>query len=281
MAIPQHPIVVGIDGSEPSLEAASWAAVEARRRHTVLHLVIAGDPSQADHADQTVRSVATRCRRMSPDLEVTEESVVGHPVDALVRRSAEAQMVVVGSRGHGGFVNALLGSVSASVANHSSCPVVVVRGNTATATGPVVVGLDDSPGSRAALHFAFEAASTRSTELVALQAFPDAYFVPGPLPHPDREEIQQQADRYLAQQLANWSDRYPEVPLRKIAQNYHPVAALRDAARDAQLLVIGHTGRGGFVGLLLGSVAAGVLHHAPCPVAVVRTGKQGNSNSET
>lgn len=127
MAVSNQPIVVGVDGSERSFAAASWAAAAARRCHTVLHLVIAGDPARIDYAEETVCEFAARCRRGEPGLEVTEEVVSDHPVDALVHSSAEAQMVVVGSRGHGAFLSSLLGGVSASVAARSSCPVVIVR----------------------------------------------------------------------------------------------------------------------------------------------------------
>ncbi|RCW43675.1 nucleotide-binding universal stress UspA family protein [Halopolyspora algeriensis] len=127
MAVSKRPIVVGVDGSAPSSAAVSWAAAEARRHHVELHLVIAGDPARADYAEETVYEVAARCRREDPDLEVTEEVVVDHPVHALVNRSAQAQMIAVGCRGHSRFVNALLGSVSAPVAARSACPVVVVR----------------------------------------------------------------------------------------------------------------------------------------------------------
>lgn len=127
MAVSKRPIVVGVDGSGPSTAAVSWAAAEADRLRAELHLVIAGDPARAGYAEETVRAVAAKCRHDSPDLTVTEEVVVDHPVHALVHRSTEAQMIAVGSRGRSGFVNALLGSVSVPVAAQSSCPVVVVH----------------------------------------------------------------------------------------------------------------------------------------------------------
>ncbi|CAM02655.1 nucleotide-binding universal stress UspA family protein [Saccharopolyspora erythraea NRRL 2338] len=264
------PVVAGVDGSAPSTDAALWAAREADLRGIPLRLLLVNDdPGRAEQAAKALAEAASACREQVPGVQLAEETTQGHPIDELVRRSAMAELLVVGSRGHGGFVEALLGSVSASVAMHGACPVVVVRGH--GTTGPVVVGVDNSRGSRTALDFAFEAASRCRTDLVAVQALPDAYFHPGPFPHPDRDELRADAERHLAEQLSGWASTYPDVPVRRIATNEHPVAALREAAADARLLVVGHRGRGGFTGLLLGSVAAGALHHAPCPVAVIRS----------
>lgn len=264
-------VVVGVDGSEHSFRAASWAATEAGRRRAPLHVVIVNDdPARSDYVAKAVREAAERCRTQSPELEVTDEVVTGRPIEELVRRSHGAQMIVLGSRGNGGFTDAMLGSVSTAVATHGACPVVVVRGDISTAGGPVVVGLDDSPGGHAALGFAFGAAAARRSELLALQAWHEEGLLAVPLPPADREEIQGQIERSLVEQVAGWSDTYPDIAVRTVAQHGHPVAALADAARGAQLLVVGHRGRGGFSGLFLGSVASGVLHHSPCPVVVIR-----------
>lgn len=127
MSRSRRPIVVGVDGTSASSAAVRWAAAEATRSGAELHLMIAGDPARADYAEEAVCEVAARCRRESPGLEVSEEVVVDDPVHALLQRSAQAQMIVVGSRGRSTFVNALLGSVSAPVVAGSACPVIVVR----------------------------------------------------------------------------------------------------------------------------------------------------------
>lgn len=271
MSNAKHPVVVGVDGSPQSRQAAAWAARAAERDRAPLHIVVVdGVPSRLTDAQRTVTDIAAYCRTAAPDATVHEEvDHSGFPTEELVRRSADARLIVVGSRGHGGFAGALLGSVSSGVAMRATCPVVVVRGD-ATDAGPIVVGVDESPASEAALEYAFEAADARGVELIAVQALPDAHFVPGPLPHPDRTEIREQADLHLAEHLAGWRERFPDVPVRRTTTNDHPVVALREAAASAQLLVVGHRGRGGFANLLLGSVARGVLHYAPCPVAVVR-----------
>ncbi|RKT87967.1 Nucleotide-binding universal stress protein, UspA family [Saccharopolyspora antimicrobica] len=261
-------VVVGVDGSPPSVRAALWAGAEAVRTGLPLHLLqVDGAP-----AGHTIDELTGKCRKAIPELVVTGEVTAGHPAQELVRRSAEAQLVVVGSHGHGAFREALLGSTSTSLAAHARCPVVVVRGEPRTA-GPVVVGVDDSPGSHAALQHAFDHAAHRRTELIAVQALPDAHFSADVYPAPDPREIRTRADLHLAEQLAGWCADYPDVPVHRDVANQHPVTALCHAAESAQLLVVGHRGRGGFAGLLLGSVAHGVLHHAPCPVAVVRTAR--------
>lgn len=265
------PVVAGVDGSSQSLQAARWAAMEAHRRHAPLHLVIVNDdPTRVDYARKAIRDAAKQCRTQVSTLDVIDEVVPGHPVDELLRRAQQAQLVVVGSRGHGAFTDALLGSVSAGVATQAHCPAVVVR-DEGTSTGPVVVGVDDSAGSRAALGFAFQQAATRGAELVAVQVWHEEGLLSGPLPPEDRDQIQHQVERSLAQQMTGWDTQYPDVGTRSLVCRAHPVAALTDAARDAQLLVVGHRGRGGFTGLYLGSVAYGVLHHAQCAVAVVPT----------
>ncbi|QIZ38686.1 universal stress protein [Saccharopolyspora sp. ASAGF58] len=270
MARTKQSVVVGVDGSESSLEAALWAAAEAERLLLPLRVVLVNnDPTRDPFAKEVVRDIGNTCRRAVSDLEVSEEVTNGHPAEELVHRSASARLIVVGSRGQGAFRETLLGSTSAAVATHASSPVVVVPAPGAATSGPVVVGVDDSTGSRKALRYAFDAADRRRSELVAVQALPNAYFIPGPYDHPDRDELVANAKKRLAEQVSAWTESYPEVVVRQIVSNIPPAQVLREAAQHAQLLVVGHRGLGGFPGLLVGSVARGVLHHPPCPVAVV------------
>lgn len=262
-------VVVGVDGSEHSMQAAFWAAGEAKRRSAPLHVIIVNDdPVRADYAEKALQESIARCRDAAPQVELTEEAVAGHPAEQLLRHSQHADLVVTGSRGHGGFADALLGSISASVAMHGACPVVVVRG-TVSDTGPVVVGVDNSPGSTAALRFGFDTAGRDEADLLAVQVWQEAALLAVPLAPADRDEIQKRINDSLTEQMTAWSGKYPGVRLRTLTQHGHPVAVLADTAREARLLVVGHRGREGFEGLFLGSVASGVLHHAPCPVAVV------------
>lgn len=211
------PVVAGVDGSSQSLQAARWAAMEAHRRHTPLHLVIVNDdPTRVDYARKAVRDAAKQCRTQVSTLDVIDEVVPGHPVDELLRRAQQAQLVVVGSRGHGAFTDALLGSVSAGVATQAHCPAVVVR-DEGTSTGPVVVGVDDSTGSRAALGFAFQQAATRGAELVAVQVWHEEGLLSGPLPPEDRDQIQHQvepgpADDRLGHPVSRCRNPQPRLP---------------------------------------------------------------------
>ncbi|MGW5643022.1 universal stress protein [Saccharopolyspora sp. NPDC003752] len=266
-------VVVGVDGSESSLTAAAWAAGEADLRHAELvHLVmVSGDPSRDDEAWEIVGPVAERTADRHPGLAVSSGVEPGEPADVLLQLSDAAELVVVGSRGRSTLAATLLGSVSAKVAAHAQCPVVVVRDH--RDSGAVVVGVDNSPHGGAALRYGFDAASRYGSELVAVQVWQDIEYAPV-VPRMEYElaDLRDEALRGVAEQLAGWTESYPDVPVRKVAQRGHPVAELAAAAEDARLLVVGHRGRGGFTGLLLGSVAAGVLHHASCPVAVVRGG---------
>jgi nucleotide-binding universal stress UspA family protein len=173
--------------------------------------------------------------------------------------------VVVGSRGRGGMAGMLLGSVSWQVAAHAHCPVVVVRGHWRSAggyaPGPVVVGTDGSPASDAVLGFGFEEAALRGAPLLAVCALADA---PGCLG--GDLNLQQDAE----QAITRHEKEHPEVAVQRQVAQGGARAALLAAAHDAQLLVVGSRGRGGIKGMLLGSVSQAVLHHAPCPVAVVR-----------
>jgi nucleotide-binding universal stress UspA family protein len=189
---------------------------------------------------------------------------IGQAAAVLCEHSHDADMIVVGSRGRGGLSGMLLGSVSWQVAGHAHCPVVVVRGRWRSAgdhaPGPVVVGTDGSAISDAALGFAFEEAALRGAPLLAVCALADA---PGSLGGQLRlqEEVEQAIMRHE-------KDHPGVAVLRQVAQG-GARAALLAAAHDAQLLVVGSRGRGGVQGMLLGSVSQAVLHHAPCPVAVV------------
>lgn len=267
----QEPVLVGIDGSSSARTAAGWAGREAELRKAGVHFVMVNDGSTTDdELRSTLTGITQDFRQVHPDIAIQETITRGHPAQELLRQSAQAQLLVVGSRGRSAFKAALLGSVSARVAMHAQCPVVVARAY--TTDGPVVVGLDDSQNSRAALQFALDAGTARGVDVVAVQAWQVAGAEFSVVPPLDIElqDSRQTARRILADQTAGWDEHYPSVTLRRRTQRGHPVEVLADAAIGAQLLVVGHRGRGGFPGMLLGSVASGVLHHAQCPVAVIR-----------
>jgi len=182
---------------------------------------------------------------------------------------------VLGRRGTGGFMGLPVGSVSVAVATHAQCPVVVVVRDDAppSPNSPIVVGVEESADARLAVGFAFEEAAARGAGLVAVRAWtpPSSPWRSDRWPLDlDTDEVEL-AERNLASHtLHDWCERYPAVEVSVQTVSATPAHALEIASRDAQLLVVGCQGRGGFHGLLLGSVSVQVLHHARCPVAVVR-----------
>ena len=280
-----RPVVVGADGSESSTQAVLWAAREARRRHAPLRLVQAVDPMTPVYgyghpqfgldlhqirvrgAHAHLADAARAAAEEAPGTVVEQEVLDGSPVLRLVGESRSAQLVVVGDRGRGGVGGLLLGSVAVALAAKSACPVSVVRGRAIASGGPVVVGVDGTPVSEAALAWAFEAADARSTDLVAVYAWRD--LLSDQRTPPD-SAIEQQARAELAERLAGWCGKYPDVQVRRVLVRDAPARAIVEQSVTAQLVVVGSHGRGGLGRLLLGSVSNAVLHRADCPVVVVR-----------
>ncbi|MGX7826250.1 universal stress protein [Actinokineospora sp. 24-640] len=210
----------------------------------------------------------TAPKKTAPAIEVTSELPEGTPVPLLLRASRSAALVVLGSRGLGGFSGLLVGSSAVQVAAHACVPVVVVHGGgpgERTARGDVVVGVDGSAHSADAIAFAFGEARRLGTGLLAVSVAPVG-LPAGELPADDARTA-----RALAEAMAGWAEKYPEVPVRRDVVVGHPARTLTDLAAGAAMLVVGSRGAGGFRGLLLGSVSQAVLHHATCPVAIVRT----------
>ena len=279
-------LVVGVDGSPGSEAALEWATDEATRRSLPLHLVHATNvdylvaasmlsPSDVTATpDELVEDAMARVLAGSPGLKVRAEASTQSAARALVERSAGAEEVVVGSHGKGP-VRGALGSVSLQVAMHARCPVVVVRGHEpGVADGPVVVGVDGSALSSEAVGYAFEQASLRGVPLAVVYAwwieFIEGVVVTTP-GTPQWHEIRERQRLTVAESLAGWREKYPDVEVEVHLEHGRPADALVANSERACLVVVGARGRGGFGGLLLGSVSHGVLHRARCPVAVVRS----------
>ncbi|WP_340558878.1 universal stress protein [Streptomyces sp. GSL17-111] len=285
-------VVVGVDGSPSSLAAVDLAAREARMRRCELKVVHAfvwpmtytplasvplGPPegSMREMVGEIVAEAVERARAAEPEVEVTNAVVGGEPLMVLESQSHQAALIVVGSRGRGGFAGLLLGSTAVHLAAHGRCPTMVVRGG-ADATGPVLLGVDGSPAGDGAVGFAFEEAALRGTDLVAHHAWkPWSVAVTPPLDPTassalDPVMLEAGERRLVAEALAGRHERYPDVPVRPEVVRGGAREALIEASREAGLVVVGARGRGGFAGLLLGSVSQALLHHAHCPVAVVR-----------
>jgi nucleotide-binding universal stress UspA family protein len=279
-------VVVGVDGSEASLAAVETAAREARWRKAALKVVHAFvwpgahtppvRPDGLTHvADDLVAEAVERARSTAPDIEVAHTVVTGDPLSVLEQQSHTAELLVVGSRGSGAFAALLLGSTALHLATHSRCPVLVVR-DQPRADGPVVVGVDGSEAGQKAVDFAFAEAAQREAPLIALHAW-TTWSATLPAPQDPSEPyaypsgaLAGQEERLLAEAIAGREERYPQVRVERRLVHGPTREALIDASADAQLVVVGARGRGGFAGLLLGSVSQAVLHHAHCPVAVVR-----------
>ncbi|GEL20375.1 universal stress protein [Pseudonocardia asaccharolytica] len=284
------PVVVGVDGSEPALDAVRWAAREAAVRGAPLRLVGAfvwtGTPHIGDlglgetyleglwdTARGHVETAAGVARSVAPGVTIEQDVRAGYAVPVLCEESERARLVVVGSRGLGGFTGLLVGSVAVGLAAHASSPVVVVRGALPEeSSAPVAVGVDGSPVSEAALAFAFEAASWRGVPLVAVHTWSDVLLDPTLVPLLDWDAIEADERQVLAERLAGWSGKYPDVQVRRVVVRDRPAKALVEWSGEAQLVVVGSRGRGGVAGALLGSVSQTLLRHAHCPVAVVRSG---------
>jgi len=169
--------------------------------------------------------------------------------------------------------------VTASVAAHSECPVAVVRGRTLDGhpptEGPIVVGVDGSESCKPAVAAAFEEAAMRSATLVAVNVWSDVSVQPslGATPDdPHWSRIQTGEEVVLAERLAGWQERYPDVNVERVVARDRPVRVLSEYAEQAQLIVVGTRGRGGFKGMLLGSTSRAMLHTADCPVLIVPSG---------
>jgi len=291
----ESPVVVGVDGSESALRAVRWAAREAERRGTALRLVHVCHVAPVRHPRQVtpppeyqavlfeqgrhwLTEASAAARDVVPDLVVTVDLLGGLSAATLVVESRTAQLMVLGSRGLGGFTTLLVGSVAVALAAHGHCPLVVVRESTvdepAAVDGPVVVGVDGSELSDAAVTFAFEAAAARGVPVVAVHTWLDVTMagawttLPGTV---DWDWLQAEEEKRLAERIALWQEKFPQVEVRPVVVRDRPWRALLEHAAGAQLVVVGSRGRGAFAGVGLGSVSQALLHHAGCPVAVART----------
>lgn len=190
----------------------------------------------------------------------------------MVDESDRAQLVVLGASGRTRFLELLAGSVASAPAAHGRCPVVVVRGaeRDLSASAPVVVGIDGTPASESAIAFAF--ASARHAPLVAVHAWQTPLVGTVPPDPAVVTAVEGVAHEILAERLAGWGAKYPDVSVRRAVVNDRPAPLLAREAEGAQLVVVGSRGHGVLAGAFLGSVGHALVHRAPCPVAVVRPG---------
>jgi nucleotide-binding universal stress UspA family protein len=285
----EHGILVGVDGSPESDAALRWAAGEAVLRgvpitlmHVIPPIVVSWpvrylESSYVESQEEYARHVVEQAQKTL--LAILGDS--GPPVKAQVGRdgivteladaSADATMVVVGSRGLGPVGGAVLGSVSRSLLHHAHCPIAVIKADAvqpAGPTSPVLLGIDGSTASEAATAFAFDAASRRKVDLVALHAWSDVGVFP--VVGMDWHEYEDEGHEVLAERLAGWQEQYPDVHVRRRIVCDRPARWLIDESKRALLVVVGSRGRGGIANMLLGSVSTAVAESAAAPVVVVR-----------
>lgn len=288
-----HGILVGIDGSAPAKVAVDWAAREALMRNlplTLVHVipsfavtqwpeVVPMPPELSVSFERNGNEVLREARRVaeqavadSDGISIETQMLAAAVLPTLIELSKDAVMIVVGCRGLGPIARRLLGSVSWGLLHHAGCPVAVIHDEnplmSAPAEAPVVVGIDGSAASESAIALAFDEASRRGVQLVAVHAFGD--FAAVEVPGMGWLDVKARAAETLAGQLAGWQGRYPDVNVRRVVVLDGPAHQLLEQSESAQLTVVGSHGRGGFAGLLLGSVSSVVAEAARTPVIVVR-----------
>jgi nucleotide-binding universal stress UspA family protein len=285
-------ILVGVDGSASSKVAVAWAARDAALRGAPLTLVHVLAPpvamtfpetpmlpgymewqeEQGKRFIQDAFKVVEQSTGPGGPPQVDSQTVIGSTVPTLVDLSKEAVMLVAGSRGHGWLHRSLMGSVSSNLVRHAHCPVAVIHDAGPSmphpSGAPVVVGVDGSSVSDVATAVAFAEASFRGVELVAVYAWHDAHVFD--VPGIDVTAMQNDGERILAEQLAGWQERNPDVTVRRVVVCDRPADQLIEQSHAARLVVVGSHGRGGFAGMLLGSVSMAVVQSVRIPVIVAR-----------
>ncbi|MGV7753757.1 universal stress protein [Mycobacterium kansasii] len=285
-------VVVGADGSPASNAAVCWAARDAAVRNvqlTIVHVVstdVATWPPMpypdtwAVWQEDEGRKILAAAHKIADEsvtgerkLTVKSEIVFSTPVPTMVEMSAEAEMIVVGSSGRGALARVLLGSVSSSLVRRARCPVAIIRDEDPLMPdplhAPVLLGIDGSPASEAAVAVAFDEASRRGVELIALHAWSDLEVVE--LPGLNWSAVEAEAQVLLAERLAGWQERYPDVTVRRVVVCDRPARQLVERSQTAQLVVVGSHGRGGVTGVLLGSVSNALVHAVRMPLIVARS----------
>lgn len=288
--VPAGTVVVGIDGSVASGQALGWAIGQAVLEGRSLTLVHAVGPAAAmwkaptgadnrpgvEEVETEAQHLIGRARdevaRRAPELVVHELVRVADPRDVLLQVARDAAVLVVGSRGRGPVRTLLLGSVSVAVTRHATCPVVIIRpGNPGMVRHGIAVGADATDTSRSTLEFAYRQASLRDLPLTVMHALWDRIPYPGqPIGPVDPDDVHLQQERaQLAESISGLGEKFPDVQVRTELVRGCPADRLVDAGRRMNMLVLGAHRGGAAAGLVFGSVAASVVEHATCPVAVV------------
>jgi nucleotide-binding universal stress UspA family protein len=286
----QRPVVVGVDGSEAALTALDWAvreAVDRDRRLRIIHAFIwplfnhvslgplpSGPPTSGLRAaaQDIIDEAVHRASTMSPGLMVEAMIHSGAAGPVLLAEAENADLVVVGSRGLGGFAGLIVGSVSGQLAAHSPCPVIVTRSPRADhgrrLGDRIVVGVEDPSTSAGTVEFALTEGSRLSIPVTMISCVPPEPVLYG-VPFIDEPVLDAQRE-LLTRAVEEWQPKFPDLEISDKLVRDTPAHALVAESRTARLVVVGAGGSRGFRGLHLSSIAQQVLHHASSPVAIVR-----------
>jgi nucleotide-binding universal stress UspA family protein len=284
-------ILVGVDGSPASKAATDWAARDAALRKVPLTLIHVLSPPvvmswpetptppafrewQESHGHSIIRDALeiVEWATQAESIQVNSEMVTGPTVATLIDLSKDAEIFAVGSRGLSGTRRLLMTSVSSALVHHAHCPVAVIHDEDPLMPhpdlAPVLVGIDGSSASELATAIAFDEASRRGVYVVALLAWSD--WTSRDSPAIAWSTLQSVGGKLLAERLAEWQERYPDVLVRRVVVPDRAASHLVMRSESAQLVIVGSHGRGGFAGMLLGSVGSAVVHAARMPVIVAR-----------
>jgi nucleotide-binding universal stress UspA family protein len=278
-------ILVGYDGSDCGERALEWAIDEARMRRTRLTIChvwqypytgFMGGTVTVDferEAKRMLEAAVAQARLAAPDLEIQPLLACGSAATSLIGFGVDSDLVVVGTHGLSGVRELMLGSVSAQVAAHAGSPVIVVRGLVDPPPeyypGRIVVGADGSPAADRALALAFDEAQLRDLPLTAICCWSKPDWDAAGTPYIDQDGLRTFAWERFEKAVDRLRETHPGVKAEAELTDVPVFEALRAAATSARLLVLGSRGVSAVRGRLLGSVSQTMLHHAPCPVALV------------
>lgn len=278
-----RPVVVGTDGSSGALDATTWAAMEADLHGAPLRIVhaftwqlphippltweAAAEGAPRALAEVAVSEAEKAARAAAPSVPISTAVVTDQPLSLLVNESRRARLVVVGVSGFGAVADMLAGSMTVGLVARSHAPVAVVRGTALPerTTQPVVVGVDGSPLSTDAVEVGAREAAARGCRLLI------THVVQRGLGTRIRARFRGTPSglKPIGRAVAGCRTRHPQLPIEERVLTGHPAGILIDLSAQASLVVVGTRGRGGFTGMVLGSVSQALLHHAACPVIVV------------
>lgn len=291
-AFASHSVVVGVDGSEASRRAVMFGGVIAAKWRSTVSLVHAlpqDGPIYSPAAimlesqflsqlredgEAIVAEAESLLHGKFPQLELESIISPGPSHTAILEVSDAARVVVLGSKESGGFRSALLGSTALHVANHASCPVIVLRGDVESPDHrPVVVGVDGSGLSRKAVEHAFEYAAYFDAPIRAVHTWQGSpsWGLGRTSTLVDWKAVEEEETALLSEALAGVCERFPDVTVTKIAEQGAAADTMLEHSTDAQLIAVGSHGRNSVLGALMGSTSQNLLHHAACPIMICRS----------